>query len=346
MASTRQKRFAQQVAAMVEAKYGPQVRALATLLSEARSDRDAAIDSARGIGRSVEYSARAAMPQVAQSYQGAITATRDSQASLPAVDVNGAAGAIGAASARDFASSQRRLAAEMQSTQAELVQRQQDAQSGVAAGIRQARAAYSRDAGKIRAQLAGLAGDQGAYEGDRDRRSTSNNNIRTNAQSERNSQRSSGIDPDTGQPIPGGKLDPKPKAGKRRLPGGATVVGRSEHGTAQDSIAAALDGARRLKGGGAGRATVVEQLRSGVPMQTVTNADGSKTKVPGIKAQKDLWTRVAADLVFNGGYVSADTRKRLHARGYSLKQLGLKTAPRSISRPPVAPGPNGQLRPT
>jgi hypothetical protein len=59
-------------------------------------------------------------------------------------------------------------------------------------------------------------------------------------QSERNSLRSAGIDPKTGRPIPGGKLDPK-RAGKKGGPTG------SQYLNWQTSIEDIASAAKRLR---------------------------------------------------------------------------------------------------
>jgi hypothetical protein len=93
----------------------------------------------------------------------------------------------------------------------------------------------------------------------------------TARQSERNSLRSAGIDPQTGKPIPGGKLDPK-APGKKK--GGAT---HSEYLKWQTSIEDISAAAKRLKNAkdrqgrplNLSRAQIVDKLSAGRPAQTL-----------------------------------------------------------------------------
>jgi hypothetical protein len=66
------------------------------------------------------------------------------------------------------------------------------------------------------------------------------------------------------------------------------------------------------------------------------------TREPAVNA---MWLDVALDLQFDGGITSA-TAQRLHKAGYLVGRLGFKPAKPQLGAAPVAPGPNGQMRPT
>jgi hypothetical protein len=177
------------------------------------------------------------------------------------------------------------------------------------------------------------------------------NSRRSAAQSERNSLRSAGIDPKTGRPIPGGKLDPS-APGKK---GGAT---HSEYLKWQTGIEEIASQAQRLKNAkdrhgrplNLSRAQLVDKLSAGRPAQTILVAtkDVGKIKagdplgegltpqekkavgahrqaLPAIKPYApDLRMSAALDIALFG-HLTPATEKRLRRAGFSPKRLGLPT---------------------
>jgi hypothetical protein len=153
-------------------------------------------------------------------------------------------------------------------------------------------------------------------------------------QSERNSLRSAGIDPDTGKPIPNGKLDPKAKTGPGAKPKTQDEINR---------IGAASDEIDRLRGeiknfpgakpseiralllagdkGSAG--TPLHDPATGKPLY---NKDGTpKTGKPRpalTPAKSRLLLDIALDLQTKH-YVSKENHQKLVRRGLRLRDLGL-----------------------
>jgi hypothetical protein len=115
--------------------------------------------------------------------------------------------------------------------------------------------------------MAGLAQRDRISRGARRRR----NSRRSARQSERNSLRSAGIDPKTGKPIPGGKLDPKAKAKAKGGPTHSRVpeVADQHRGDRVGGEASANAKDERGRPLNLSRAQIVDKLSQGRPAQQV-----------------------------------------------------------------------------
>jgi hypothetical protein len=322
-------------------RFGPERRNLRSQKREARRTYAGDVAAADASSRGQVQAARAAVPQMRRIFQDASGAV--SAGPSPDVSVS----ALGPAAGRDADGTRRRLGEAMAAAAQELVARQQDAVAGRALAVRSARDRRDDAIDRANEGLRGLARDSGAFrqgrtgelvETARDRQVTrrgqnitAGNNKRSNAQGERNSIRASGIDPDTGKVIRGGRLDPdgngkrgdqskgKGKSGKGTGPGSATQARVEAAGAA---LALARTQAKRLAKT-YNRGEVERLLIEGRAKQSVTDPKtGDKLQVPGVQKVKATWAKVALELQFDG-YVSDATRKRLNALGYSLNQLGL-----------------------
>jgi hypothetical protein len=174
---------------------------------------------------------------------------------------------------------------------------------------------------------------------------------RSTRQSERNSLRSAGINPDTGKPIPGGKLDPRAKANGH-------PASRDKHIEWQTDIQQIASAAQRLTNArdkqgrplNLSRQQIVEKLSSGRPAQTVLAATRDygpykkgdqlpeglspqekkaagavRQALPAIKAYPaDLRMSAALDVALFG-HLTRATQRRLHKAGFSVNELGLPT---------------------
>jgi hypothetical protein len=210
--------------------------------------------------------------------------------------------------------------------------------------IGEARGRRSEAVDRANEGLRGIARDSGAFrqgrtgeliEGARDRAVTRRgqdvtrgNSRRSTAQQERSSQRSAGIDPDTGQVIKGGKLDPDGN-GKRGDQSKGKGKGGKNAGASPSRIEGATSGiglgraqAKRLKDSGRSKSEALTLLVTGRPSQTIEDEKGAKVKVPGVQKVKESFAKAAVELEFDG-YVSTSTRKRLQALGYTMEALGL-----------------------
>jgi hypothetical protein len=365
------------VSAETQVKYGPQESALALLLSQAAGQRDQSVAVARSTRRGLTAASQAAAPQVAKIYQDALGALQAAQGGLPVATAgtDGPAGSIVAASQRDFADERAKLAGEQSMAAQDLVNRQLGAAAGEAGSVRAANDQFNSDVAKVKQQYLDLKGQEGAYGSSRlsellQAASQAAHDLHihemSNAQSERDSLRSAGIDPDTGQPIPNGPLDPnsprytrRGRGSGRRLPGGAKLLTPLQHGALKDAVASTVSVVQGLKSAGYTRAEIAQSLAQGEPASTIKAGTvdpetGQKAPtdlhVPGVPKTKALVASVALDLAFDR-HLSRASQQELHRRGYSVKRLGfpsygqyLKTVPGAPGSPIAGPPAPGALR--
>jgi hypothetical protein len=126
---------------------------------------------------------------------------------------------------------------------------------------------FSSDRAKVRQRALDLGNEQGAFIsgeiGDlnaadaKAQQAADELNARL-GQSERNSVRSSGIDPDTGAPIPGGKLDPAVKNAKK-------WASPTRQSAAADEIQRLLEHAKADAAAGETRGSSAQALLEGIP---------------------------------------------------------------------------------
>jgi hypothetical protein len=140
------------------------------------------------------------------------------------------------------------------------------------------------------------------------------NAAKSRGQSERNSIRSAGIDPDTGKPIPGGKLDPKAKDKKKDKDGAKKRwLPPASQSKAIDAVNEAATWIERLQSSQHMTSHEIRQhLQAG---DTLTDANDNKLKLP--KIPKTL-VNAAYDIVVYGGLTQPNVRA-LHARGVKVK---------------------------
>lgn len=325
-------RYRRQVRAETGLRFDPEAQSIREAGRDARRQASGDIRAARQSARGIQRSSDRALP-VARKRLGEALATVDT---TPSPEV--AASALGPAAGRDAAGAKRRLGEVLAGTEAELIMRKSDAAAGAASAVRQARSVLADSRGKLSSRSAALARQRGQFaqsrsgelvEGARDRGVKKRGQDKTAASSERGSKRSSGIDPDTGKPIPGGKLDPDAngKPGDQSKPKNGVKPATSERVEgATSAIALARQQVQRLKSKeGLGRAAIGPLLVEGRPGQSLKDPKTQQTiKVPGVKSVKQLWASIALDLEFNGGRVSSANLRRLKALGYTPASLGIK----------------------
>jgi len=342
---TRRSRFADDAALQALVRFGPEETGLQALAQQARADYGVSVRQAQNTGDLTLAAAKEAIPAVAKIYDqaGLDQAKTASLVSPELAALTGpAAGVMQRGGALEVAQQLANLRSSKASALEDLNTRQVAARQGQQFGVLNARQKFEADMQKILAQSQGLAQQKGAFTAstinsllnsaaDRGVKrdvarigasaSKSNTTARLNQQ-ERNSLRSSGIDPDTGKPIPGGKLDPKAKPGT--LPGGVKLNTPAMHGRVTDQVKSLEGWIREHRGDYKSRAEIAHDLLNGVPGSTVTDPKtGAKIRDPGVpKAPSQLALQAALDVVYNGG-LSRGTSATLHQRGYSVKILGL-----------------------
>jgi hypothetical protein len=371
--ATRKTRYDNQVAAESALKYGPQLNALAMLLTQAQQDRDQGLSVQRSTAQGLAEQARVAAPDVTKANSAYLSQLLQAR-QLVGQD----AGALGAgadpfraASARDMGNAVARAAETTRSAQSELTQRGLDARAGAIYGAKAVEGQYADERDKIRQQLQNVTGEQGTFSATRlaellgdDRKQAhdtaqakANRDVQTTNAANQNATTlaAAGVNPD-GSIIPGGKADPKVKdknKPKKWATPGQVGSFQDQVGSLQTWIKAHQGDYLKSAGGNAkkARAAMAQDLANGVPGTSMTDMDpNSKTygqllKDPGVpKAKSQLALSVALDLNFDQ-HVSHPNIVRLHKRRYKLKDLGFPIAVPSAAPPFVAaPAPDNADR--
>lgn len=340
-------RYASQINSETELRYGPQLSALASLLSNAQSDRNQALSVNASTAQAMGDAARLAQPEVDKandSYLSQLLAAKGSLGNPDTAAYAASGDPYKEALARDLAGAQARAAETTRDASRELTQRGLDARAGAASGARAINDRYSGQAQQIGQQAQELTGQSGAFAASRlaellgddaktahdtsqahaDRQATSTNAANQNA----TTLAAAGVNPD-GTVIPGGKADPAVKNKKIKW---ATP---QQTGKAKDSIAAAKVAAEKMKAAGRSRAEIAKLLVGGRPSQSVQDPNtGAISTVPGVEKVPELFASVALDLVFDGhvsshgGTTGHGNVGELHRRRYKVRDLGLPTRPR------------------
>jgi hypothetical protein len=348
MARRRTSRWASEAALQSLVRFGPELSGLKALQRTAESDYKQSVRSAHGTSAGIINAVDVARPQVANIYTKA--GTQASQAygvtSQDMASLGPVANSIRAAASLEQQGTQARLAESRASSLTDLAQRRVAAKSGEQWAVTSAHDKLVSDLTKVLQRKQDLLGEKGAFtaltesqltDAARKRASDLRRQRLTLAQQERSSIRSSGIDPNTGKPIPGGKLDPKAKKNKGG-PGGEGWASQEAQAGASDKIGEAKRWAARLKEAGLNRHEVAGALLSGreakdIPLhdpntgKAIFNKDGTpKTRsLPGLpKIDSELYLSVALDAAYDG-HISARNQKLLHDRGIKIGPLGIKT---------------------
>lgn len=317
-----------------ELKLGPEANALRSLLGELAGGytrtRRVNASNARGIVAATEQ----ARPQVAGAFDQALSSVGAQRAAL------GKGGPLDP----QAAAYERRVGEQRAGALNDLSDRSVRATEGQVFANTTARDEYLGGKSKIVGQLQDLARESGALTAStlgklkddqlargltrRGQDVTAGNSRRSTAQQERSSIRSSGIDPDTGRPIPGGRLDPKAKAAKVKW------ASQEQHASARDEITRAVAVVPDLlKDAGGSRAEAIRLLIAGVPP---IRKDGVVLD-PGVKAVSADFARAAMNVALDGSLSRGDL-KRLHNRRLRVKALGYP-----VRRPSRSAGTLGEL---
>jgi hypothetical protein len=340
MAKKKPDPYATQAQNITTSRYGPEISALAALMRQAEEDRDTSYRQAK-TGRQFTVGAvDQARPQITQAYRGAAQAIQPAFAQGGGIE----SAALGARMGEAGALAQSQLAA-----------RRVSAVEGEQAARVQAQRNFTSDRAKIGQRATDLARESGAFTASTiqdligaDTKAATDLAGRqaTLTQQERNSQRSAGIDPDTGQPIPGGKLDPK-----ANKPKGAGWASQEAQTAAGSEISRLINAAKGEMGNDVTRADVADLLRTGIPKaskvvyenvpilnaqgkptgrtkrQPKLNGDGTPVTVddPGVDAAKSqLLLTAALDMAYDH-HLSRRTQDLLHRNRIQIAPLGLVT---------------------
>lgn len=333
-------KFADQAALESLVKFGPELSVLKEAQRTAQSTYKTRVAQAESGAQGVQQAVAAALPVLSQVYdQAGLDAARTSQ-TLIGHDLAGLgpiADSIKAGAALEAAGMVGRQTSARASAVRDFTDRGVQAAAGAVQAKRAAQDELVSNLAKILQSKQDLTGQKGAFEAStigslQDAQDTRDQqtalNSADNAQSERNSVRSAGLDPDTGDPIPNGPLDPASKK--------PSYASRDKHITWASDIGNIASFASRYAGK-LTRPQIVEKLKKGRPQQTVYAdaktglpvAQGTpgavKQTLPKIpQFQADLRMTAALDVALDG-HLSRATQKRLNNAGFKVKDLGLPT---------------------
>jgi hypothetical protein len=369
----RPSRWASEAALQALIRFNPEESGLRALKQEARGEYRSTVRGARGAARGIVGEVKAVTPQTRHAYDEAGLAAARTAHSVVDPALRGLPqNSLSAAVKIEQGDYQRNLQESKAAEIADLGSRRVSAREGAAFAVTNAASVRNAALAKIADRFQALRQEKGAFEastaatlqddarqrrqqlriaqaGLRQRDAASR---RTARQSERNSLRSAGIDPQTMKPYPNGKLDPK-APGKKK--GGAT---HSEYLKWQTSIEEVSAAAARLRNAkdrqgrplNLSRAQIVDKLSAGRPAQTLLVATknsghikagdqlpegltpqeksavgATKQALPAMKPYApDLRMSAALDVALFG-HLTPATEKRLRRAGFSPRRLGLPT---------------------
>lgn len=370
----RRSRWANQAAMEALVRYGPEESGLNEMQRQATTDLQTSIAQARGTAQGVVSMANAARPGVAKIYdQAGLNQARTAHTlEGDTAQLGGVANSIKAGAALEQTVGLRHLRESKASALTDLSQRAVAAKEGQTWATRKAQDDFASTIAQVLGRKIDLAREKGAFtastldsllQSDMDRKQQLAIANARLTQSERNSLRSAGIDPDTGRPIPNGRLDPHRKTGSGGS--GRFNATRAQIASAQDAYSQTRGLAVQLKQAGLSRADASVALlhgRDAAPVyQTVTtkdprtgkvttkqvrvlNKDGTpKTRSAVEPAKSALLLTAALDMAYMG-HLSRDTARKLRDRGLHPKQIGDVTLysewrRNRRSRTPVEQGP-------
>lgn len=341
-------RYGSQVDAEAILRFNPARSEVRSALEQLEQERQGDIASADASARGVVSSARRVAPQVAGRYRGAQEEVGGLSQRLAGdlAKLGPAADTIKAATSRDSAGTERRLAEALATSDTGFKAREFEAESGKVQATANANSRYGQEVGKLRSRLSDIATEEGAFRQGRSgelteeararslsrensRRSARvsiGNNVRTNDQSDTNSRRSA-------QARARGNT-----AGA--LPGGRKPATQEQHNRARDQVAAARSSITDLRQKGVPEAEIRKALIAG--RLVVPNPTGGKPIVEEVpKTPEEL---VGAALGAEAGALSREQIAALHRRGLVVARLDLPTPPRRRAQRVGgnAPGPGGR----
>jgi hypothetical protein len=320
--------WASQAALDALLKYGPQKSVLGQQRQEAIEQYAGTVRGSAGAAQQTVQAIKGVRPNVAAIYDNAGLGAHQTGALLGSdlASLGAAADPYKAAATVEQAGAVSGLQHGKAQALNELAQRMIQAKEGGQFAANQAGVQLGQALAKLGLKQQSLAGEEGAYKvSDSEKLTHEHENLQ---QKERASERSAGIDPNTGKPIPGGKLDKQAKA---------EVLPLSEQAKAASTISSIRATAGKYskfaqtKGHSLERQHLVELLSEGQPSESVgtgkLDAAGKeiKQKTSAVPAYKpDVLMSAALDAV-EYGYLQKGTQHRLEQAGYNVGKIGIPT---------------------
>lgn len=318
MAKKKRSPYLSQAKLAAVVRYSPEQEAVAALLRQAQRNYSQNLSTARALAGTAGVIDRA-RPGIERIYSDAgLSPSPVSAPDLPA-------GALDLRSAAAFeqAAAQHRLGEARAAELSNLADQRLAAHSAGVYGTANARKQLQSDVADVLSRKSSLGREKGAFIAstvldlenraagrrvtERGQNISRANSRRSQAQSERNSQRSAGINPDTGKPIPGGKLDPRAKAKKKAW------LTPAQNSRVVDTVNEAATWIARLQS--SQHMTSHEIRQHLIAGDTLSDKDNNKLKLP--KIPKAL-VNAAYDIVVLGGLSKPNVRA-LHRRRVKVK---------------------------
>ncbi len=340
----KKNQFATQAGLEALLRFGPQEQALADLRQTAVDTYGQTVRAARGAAAGTTAAIQQATPGMRRLYNTTIGDQRKRQALVTAdvAKLGNVADTLKAGSALEDNVWSRNIHAQKASSLEALAQQRVAAAQGRQFAVQNAGRVLQSDLAKVFRSKQQLAQQKGVFTdltaqkladaAAKQQQEVAMKNASL-AQQERNSLRASGIDPDTGQPIPGGKLDRKGgKGGSKGLTPAQQRAARVQAGKIADQVRNAASAAHYLlsRAGGHYTTTQIRQILQG----NMTLASGGSSKngssshlsAPSYKYDHYI-VNAAMDLAILG-YIGKDNRRTLNRKGVVLHDNGLPSKPR------------------
>jgi hypothetical protein len=367
-------------------RYSPELSALTALLKQAQQTRSETIQSGRSAATAIQATVDRARPEVRNVYTAAQrTANAANKIAAPSLAALPAGNPFSAAAAIEQSGLQGRLGESQAATLSELSERRVDAAAGAAGQARQANTAFGKTAQQLGTRRQDIGREAGSFI-----TSTIRDLMDANASAKADAQRiaaglvnsrgnawiSAGVDPATGKPIPGGRLDP---AAPQNQPAGKKWATSAQQTAAAAAIQSGFHAAAPLSTRGVSREDAAAALRTGAKprpvyetvqtkdrtgrvtgtkQQKVLNPDGTPKMTSSVpKVKEELYIQAAIEMAYDG-HLSKRTQRLLHKNRIQIAPLGVTSAgeyerrrrarirkfhPRVVNAPSGIPG---QTRPT
>lgn len=326
--------FASQAAQDALLKYEPQQSALQGLMREAEEAYRSSIAGGDSAARLGVQAVKEGIPRVAGVYNRSEAQNKQvqeqAQAALAALP--GIANGYKAASINAGTAATQRIAGNRASVLGQLNLQGVAAANSAASSRQAAGVTLAKELGKLFGKSETIAGQQGAFastelerlthEAEKEAR-TQRQGQATISQRERASERSAGIDPNTGKPIPGGKLDKSEALPLKEQSKAVSTIQQIAHYASEAKAHMS-------------RPELVKFLSEGEPAHQAKekNAKGEEVKVAIAKIpafKPDVLMSAALDWAL-GGYLSRGTETRLREAGYSIPTLERQGIPGAARR--------------
>jgi hypothetical protein len=354
--------FISQAAQLALIRYGPEISALTQLQTQAGQNLQQSVNQAAATSAGIQQAARQARPEIRQVYNRAgLNQARnaDTLVNHDLAALGPVADSIRAAAGLEQTQGLRHLREAKAAALNDLAERRVQAAQGRQYQVQNALQTYGQASGQVQQRRVALGRELGAFQAatvsdarsahaqaraqaraqvQQQRFAIRQANMQQRAaferlglqlsQQERSSMRTAGLDPNTGLPIPGGKLDPNSPMYKSRSGQGKpnrNQATRAAHNDFADGVGDILSVAQQFKARGFSRDKVRGVLRQGAPARSQVDQNGVRTSSPAIApVPADLRMQVALDVAYDG-HLWRGTEQLLRRRGFNPKALGFPT---------------------